>query len=226
MVTGANWLSQEERQDLKSAIAEAEKETCCEYLMAVATRSAAYDRAAGWWSLAGALFGLVLAGSVDHLNHPVGDWSHLASVPFFSAFLGVVGGFLAFSLISRSLAPMLLLFATRSEQDVAVEKAATHLFGKHQISHTDQRNGVLFYISLAERKLVVLADRGAKEVLGTEGLAEITARGTQALAEGKHGEAFQLALQETKARLKEAFPGHPDDQDELENHVLGIHPFP
>lgn len=226
MVTGQNWLSSEEQKKLEDAISEAENETCCEYLFAVATRSGAYDRPAGWWSLVGSLLGLIVAATVDHAGHAPGDWAHLHTVPFFTALLGVLGGFLAFSLISRALPMLLLLFASRKEELEAVEKAAAHLFGKHKISHTEQRNGILFYISLAERKLVVLADRAANNTLGAEGLAAVTQAGTEALAAGKRGEAFLSTLAEAKERLKESFPGHPEDENELENHILQIHPFP
>ena len=226
MVNAKNWLTEEGRKEIENRIQQAETETTCEFVCAVASRSSAYHKAASWWGLLGACIGLLLAGTVSHLGHDSGNWDYLQSISFFPALVGLVLGFLLLHLSADHFPALLTMFVKKSEMAQAVERSAAYLFGKHKVSHTQERNGVLIYLSLSERNLVVLADRGAAEALGTEGLEKLKKTGTEALAQGEREKAIIKTLEEASNLLKEQFPGSEQDSDELQNQVLSIHPYP
>lgn len=221
-----DWIPLEKCRELEQAIAQVEGQTECEFVCAVATRSSAYESATKWWSLLGALFGVLAMGTIAHANQPTGDWMQLDSLPLVPSILGLLLGFVTIAAGVHRLPALLMLFTTEAEKRKCVERAAGLLFCKHGVSHTVNRVGVLFYISLAERKFVVIADRAANECLGPDGVAKLVEAGTRKLAEGGRAEAFQSCLQLAGEMLQETFPCKPDDQNELQNHLVVVHPFP
>jgi putative membrane protein len=226
LVKATNWLNEAQLKEVEAAVVAAEKTTRCEFVCAVATRSAPYERAIRWWSLVGAVLGLWLAGTLDHVGHDPGDWTDLHEIRFVPALLGVTLGFLLMSALTQRVPPLLMMILNPRERQSSVERAATQLFGRHKVSHTEERVGLLLYVSLAERKFVVLADRAVHQVLGVEGIAALTALGAEQLSRGEKQQAFVKCLAEATNRLKDEFPFHEGDQNELQDQVLAIHPFP
>lgn len=222
----SNWLDIEGAREVEGAIERAETETRCEFVCAVATRSAAYSKTGYIWSLLGAVSGFLLASSLSHGTQQAGSWDHLHNIPLTESLIGVVLGFLVATALALRHPWVRPPFVSKATQAEAVQRAAAFLFGKHRVSHTEERVGVLLYLSLAERKFVVLADKAARAALGDEGLAELTKVATQELAQKKRGSAFVKALEVAAQRLKQTFPYQEGDQDELSNQILLIHPHP
>ena len=226
MVNALTWLSQAEREEVEEAIKQAEKSTRCEFVCALATRSSSYLSAVRWWSLVGAVVGLLCVGTLDHIGHAAGDWAHINSIAFVPALVGIIGGFLLVPTIINRLPRLLFMFVSEEHRSAAVDRAVSLLYGKHEVSHTEERVGMLLYLSLAERKFVIMADRGIVKVLGQDGLEELTKEATESLARGEHGKAFIKVLQSATERLKGDFPHLEGDQNELSDHLLAIHPHP
>lgn len=211
---------------MEKAVKQAEDVTRCEFVCAVASRSDAYERGIKWWSLLGVVFGLLAANTASQVGHASGDWEYLSSMDFFTALVGSLAGFFLFGLLAHRIPAMLFLFVGEKQKSMAVEKSAAYLFGKHKVSHTEERVGVLIYLSLAERKLVILADRAVKDFLGAKGIAELVAVGGEQLKAGRKDEALIKTLEAAAEKLLDEFPGHEHDVDELANHVLTVHPYP
>lgn len=226
MVNALTWLSETERKEVEKAVEQAEKVTRCEFVCALATRSSPYHSALRWWSLVGAVVGLLCIGTLDHLRNAAGDWAHINSIAFVPALLGIIGGFLLVPSIANRIPKLVFMFVSQERQAVAVNRAVSFLYGEHEVSHTEERVGMLLYLSLAERKFVLLADRGVLKVLGQDGLEELTKAATDSLARGEHGKAFITVLQSATERLKGEFPYLEGDQNELSDRLLAIHPHP
>lgn len=225
-MSAQTWLDDTGKKEVEEAIVKAETDTCCEFVCAISSRSAAYESGTRWWSLVGAVLGLLLVATLAHMREPVGDWAHLNTTPFVPSLFGLISCSLVLGIIAQRWPTLLFMFVNKALRDQAVERAASYLFGKHKVSYTEDRVGVLIYLSLAERQLVVLADRAVSQKLGPEGLAELTKIGTDQLSQGDRASALTSVITSAVERLKDDFPGHSDDTDELKNEVLLIHPFP
>ncbi len=225
-MNATEWLQSDGAKAIEQAIQKAETETRCEFVCAVATRSAPYAKSGYFWSLVGAVFGFLLGGSLAHGGHSAGSWDYLHTVPVAQSLFGMIVGFLAATLLALRYPWLGPPFVSKEAQAQAVERAAAYLFGKHQVSHTEERVGVLLYLSLSERQFVVLADRAVKKVLGEEGLAQLIKTGTSELAAGQKAPAFVKTLEAAAAALEDDFPRPEDDENELSDQIIVIHPYP
>jgi uncharacterized membrane protein len=100
----------------------------------------------------------------------------------------------------------------------ALARAAL-VFERLGMHRTAARNGVLIYVSIEDRKLAVLGDRGIHERVGQaywDGLVEAVAghfRGR------RFREGLVHAVGEAGVALGRHFPRRPDDVDELPDRV-------
>ena len=112
--------------------------------------------------------------------------------------------------LERALTPA----ATRSALLAADASAAFHTLGVHK---TTGRTGLLVFIALRERRVVLLGDTAVVERVSAEALARIAATLESKIPAG--GEAVARALADAAPELGRALPRAADDQDELPNLV-------
>lgn len=98
-------------------------------------------------------------------------------------------------------------------RDATARERAIAIFGKLRVWDTEQNNGVLIYLLLAERAIEIVADRGlANKVPPTEWQAIVSRMGS-ALREGRFEDGLTHALEEVSALLVAHFPVSPGAQD-------------
>ena len=102
----------------------------------------------------------------------------------------------------------------------AVRLRAVRAFYEKGLYKTKKNTGVLFLISLLERKVRILADSGIHEKIGQETLDKLARRISQGIIEGRGCEALCGAIQEAGDLLARHFPITKDDTDELRNDVM------
>jgi len=103
------------------------------------------------------------------------------------------------------------------------ERALT-MFGKLQVWDTEQNNGVLIYLLLAEHAIEIVADRGLSRHVDQAQWDEVVLHMRQAFREGRFEDGLTQALEEVSALLVQHFPATPGvaNPDELPNApVLG-----
>jgi len=83
---------------------------------------------------------------------------------------------------------------------------ALALFGKLRVWDTEQNNGVLIYLLLAERAVEIVADRGLARQVPAEAWQGLVRRIAAAFREGRYEQGLAQALNETSALLKQHFP--------------------
>jgi len=96
---------------------------------------------------------------------------------------------------------------------------AQEVFNKLEMHNTNSRNGVLIYVAVEDRSLVILGDEGINEAV-PDNFWESTI--TIIISNFKNGNPKQgLVDGITKAgeQLKKYFPYHKDDIDELSNEI-------
>jgi putative membrane protein len=111
------------------------------------------------------------------------------------------------------------LLASDARRAQAVTRWAKQEFFDRGITRTRDRNGVLLLVSEQERSLVILADRGAEEALGTAVWGRWAAEAVEGLRKGQGGPALVRVVEQLADALAERFPPRQGDVDELPNAV-------
>ena len=83
---------------------------------------------------------------------------------------------------------------------------AVMLFGKLRVWDTEQNNGVLIYLLIAEHAIEIVADRGIDRHVDAEDWAAMTKRMAAAFREGRFEDGVTQALEEVSALLVTYFP--------------------
>ena len=138
---------------LAGCVAEIEKHTDAELVIVVRARSGSYAHAD---YLAGAL--LAFCGLLFLLFSPI--VFHQIWVVIDVALLFVLGAF-----VSAKTRAIRRLFTTNKFRERAVRSGAAAMFYEAGIANTKSELGVLVYLSLLERRLELIADRGVLQVV-------------------------------------------------------------
>ena len=235
MADASTLFSDEVRERVAEAVKSAEGRTAAEIVCAAATESGRYDRAEGICGLLGAVALLALTNfySVSDFSSAVasGDgvsqgWAAPASLGLFEQMLAICLGYVAGNLLASYVHPLRRLLVSEREMDEEVARSASRVFLTQRMSATRGAGGVLVFVSLFERRVLVLADDGVMEHDG-QALVEATRdRAQDALRSREYGDAFVAAVDEVAGRLEQALPIVSDDTDELPNELRVFHPRP
>ncbi len=94
-------------------------------------------------------------------------------------------------------------------RNAAARERAITLFGKLRVWDTENNNGVLIYLLMAEHAIEVVADRGLNQHVSPKRWAEMISRMRIPLREGQWEEGLMLALDEVSAQLEALYPARP-----------------
>ena len=95
------------------------------------------------------------------------------------------------------------------------EVYARAIFQKGGIRHTTGKTGVLFYLSLFEKQVVILADRGAQNAIPAQEWEKINESFQKIFTNKNHRAAFVETLKNCSTVFAEYLPILPDDVNEL-----------
>ncbi|HSV57729.1 MAG TPA: TPM domain-containing protein [Variovorax sp.] len=101
-------------------------------------------------------------------------------------------------------------------RDATPRERAITMFGKLRIWDTEDNNGVLIYLLLAEHAIEIVADRGIDAKVSDEDWAAMAQRMGAAFREGRFEDGLTHALEEVSALLVAHFPLAPDQPDHNE----------
>lgn len=130
------------------AVRALEQRSAAELVVEVRSRSGSYAHADARFAALLALVSLAVILFMPWVVPPI----TVLLDPIAVYFLGVV--------IARRSATLRRLVTTRRERDEAVRTRAAALFHERGIANTTAETGLLLYVSLLERRIEVLADRG------------------------------------------------------------------
>lgn len=112
------------------------------------------------------------------------------------------------------------VFVAQREMDAEVREAAAAQFHLKGLHRTREENGVLVYVSVFERTVWVMGDRGIDRRVAEGFWQGIVAEVVQGIRDGEAAEAICRAVGMIGGVLREEFPARPDDRDELENMIV------
>jgi putative membrane protein len=201
-------LTQDEKDALVKCVQEVEKKTSGEIVPMIASTSYEYPRA----SLIGGLIGGGLVGIGAALAFGREDlWFFLAV--FLAAFLILARLLEAFPALKKP-------FISKHEMREEVEEAAFTAFYANGLHHTRDLTGILIFVSVYERQVQVLADKGINDKVDPQVWQEVVAMVTEGIKAGKPGEALCQGVQRCGELVAEKFPIKADDTDELPNLII------
>lgn len=201
-------MKKQDLTHLDHRVAEAEKRTGAQIVLAVIGRSDSYPELP-WKAFA---LGTALAAlPVFAMNGMRPGWAS-GYEAFLSAALPLGAGILCVLLCLFAPA-FARLFLDAHRASTEVRQYASSLFLTRELFATRGRTGILLLVSLFERRVVVLPDTGLETRLGRDALQAVVARMTKALREGEISRALEEGLASLEEALAPTAPGEPGENE-------------
>lgn len=96
---------------------------------------------------------------------------------------------------------------------------AAYVFGKLNMHETVQRNGVLFYLAVYDRKFAILGDAGINKLVPANFWDEIKETMLTFFKEGRFADGLSKGILMAGEQLKVNFPYQSDDVNELSDDI-------
>ena len=198
---------------IEAAVREVEARTAGELVPYAVGQSDAYARAAWTAATLGALGGGLVAALVHTLGH---EWGldpalWMALPPASGAALGWLA-VVAVPGLRRALVPAEVL-------DHRVRQRATAAFVAEEVFRTRDRTGILLFLSVFERRVLVLADVGIAARVAQREWDEIATAIAAGIRRGAPGPALAAGIRRCGELLATRVPVAPADRDELPDQL-------
>jgi putative membrane protein len=207
-MTANELFNEADKQRIESAVLQAEKLTSGEIVPMIVDQSYDYPRAE---ILGAGLFSLATAVTLS--------WAFFNESLWHFLWLFVLSYF-PFKLMIRNLPGLKRRLIHRDEIKEEVEEKAIVSFLEHGLHHTRDETGILILISLFERRVHVLADRGINDVVPPNTWDGIVQTITDGIHNGETCNALCQAIEYCGQLLVEHFPIKADDTNELSNLII------
>ena len=96
---------------------------------------------------------------------------------------------------------------------------ASYLFKNLGMTKTEQRNGVLIYLAVRNRKFAIIGDKGINSVVPPDFWDNIKMKMLDYFRDGNFCEGLIYAITESGKHLKQFFPYKKDDVNELPDDI-------
>lgn len=201
-------FSQQEQERIRQTVARMERQTSGEIATMAVDDSDAYpDAEVTGAVLVAGLVSLVIALAIHHVT----IWTY---VPL------VIVLFFPLRILFRAVPGLKLPFIGRRRIEQAVHSAAIRSFFERGLYRTRHETGILIYISLLERKVWILGDRGINEKIPENFWPEHARVLADGLKEGRACDALCSVIERCGAELATHFPYREDDINELSDHLI------
>lgn len=209
MVTKAeDFFTSAERERIRQAVVAAEATTAGEIATMLVDESDSYRDA----EILGAVLLAGLAGilvAVGTSMHTIWSYIPLVFCLFFPARLAF-----------RFLPSLKLPFAGRSRLNSAVAGRAIRSFYERGLYKTAGETGILIFISLLERKVWILGDRGINERIDPGFWQQMADELSRGIRQGNPCGALCVTIARCGAELRRHFPHQADDINELQDDLI------
>jgi putative membrane protein len=197
-------MSERDLETVYEAVRAAERRTVGEIVPVVVERSD--DHPDARWRAAVVLG---LAGAIALA--PTSLWNALVAE--------IAVGALAYAL-ARALPGFARAFASERRATAAAEEQALQEFQRLDLARTEAATGVLIFVSLFERRVVVLGDRGIDEAVPKDHWAGVGRAVLDGVARGALRDGLVEGIRLAGERLAENFPWRQGDRNELPDRVV------
>lgn len=207
-------FTKEELSQIRNVVIEAEQLSGGEIVPVFSRQSSWYEHTL--WR-AGALFALLTAIilTIVYLSSDVLLWLP----PYLWLFICTSGG-IAGATLTESVPAFKRFFISRESLQQQVEARAQQFFVEQSVSHTEQRTGILLYISFFEKRAIILPDIGISEVISHEVWESILQKLVNTMKNGRPAIAICEAIIHCGKVLAESgIQKAIDDENELPDKI-------
>jgi putative membrane protein len=207
-------LSDTDRAWLDKRIAEAEKQTKAQIVLATVKRSDNYAEIP-WKAFA---FGTSVTGFVVFLlDLLVLGW--ITGTLILLSVASILGTGAIFVLLTLLFPGFARLFLSESRRETESMQYAESLFLSRELFATEGRRGILLLVSQFEQQVVILPDKGVRDCLSTEVMKNIISKMTKHLRQNEVRKAMETGLEELVSVLCSSASSRPD-KNELSNEII------
>ncbi len=228
MKQSGHYFSEYEKEKICAAVKSAEANTSGEIATMVVPQSSSYREAETLGALLlSALLAFIVEGVLEYIA--VTNWNdtRLLSADFFfyggSLWTFIPMVFLFFFPLCHLFRrwPLLKLsFTGKRRINEAVRDRAVRAFFEKRLYKTRDENGILVFISLLERKVWILGDRGINEKIPHLAWRGLVKELTQGIREGVAADSLCSLISSIGIELERHFPKKSDDVNELSDNML------
>jgi putative membrane protein len=201
-----SFISAKDAERISAAITKAERNTSGEIVAVVADQSSRYQHIPFMWA---ALLALIIPWPLIHFTWMPVQWIFLIQLLVFLALLTISWH----PRVRMSLVPKSILRAN-------TRRRASEQFLAQNLHTTTGRTGVLIFVSIAEKRVEIIADsaidarveKGTWQKIVNDFTAEIGAR--------RVADGFEHAIARIGEKLAEHFPPAGFDPNELPDHLI------
>lgn len=203
-----NLFSEAEREKIRQAVDAAEANTSGEIATMAVDHSDSYSEAEilGAVLLSG-LLALIVAVTIRHAT----IWSYIPLVFLF---------FFPARFLFRRYPHLKLPFVGRRRVAEAVRERAVRAFFEKGLHKTRDETGILIFISILERKVWILGDRGINEKIPPRFWQRLAAELSTGLQENRACETLCSVIAKCDDELTRHFPRKADDKNELPDDLM------
>ena len=203
-----NFFSEPEKQEISILVKKAECKTSGEIAIMVVDGSDSYRET----EILGALLlssfiALVVVVSLHHVT----VWSYIPAV--------IILWFPALYLM-RGFPRFKLAFAGKKRLEEAIRERAVRAFFEKKLYRTRGETGILIFISILERKVWILGDRGINERIDPNSWLALAGELAGKIRGGDAFGGLCAVIEKLGRILEEHFPQEADDTNELPDEVI------
>ncbi|QGA56702.1 TPM domain-containing protein [Brucella sp. 2280] len=199
---------------IAEAIRKAEAETSGEIYAVLARSSDDYFFAAGFVATCGILIASVIAAFLAHWY-----WFDIR-LPIFG--LAVLAAFVSAMVLLWFVPSIRMLLVPRRIRYKRAHLNALQQFLARNVHITEQRTGILLFVSMAEHYAEVIADAGINARVEQEEWNAIVSTLIHHASRAAVGEGFVEAIGQAGKLLSHHFPAGDDDVNELDDHLIEL----
>ena len=203
-----SFFTEAEKARIKETTQHVESRTIGEVAVMVVDTSDQYIEAE---IIGGVLIGSLLSLSLTLLYFHSSIWVYipLSFLLFFPS-----------CLVFNKLPVLKTAFIGINRKEHAVRERAVRAFYEKGLYRTKKNTGVLIFLSLLERRVWILADRGIYEKITQKTLNGFAKTISQGIRDGRTCDVLCEVMREIGEPLARNFPITPDDVDELPDEVI------
>ncbi len=222
MKRAARLFSDEQRQQINAAVAEAEKVTSAEIIPAVTTASGRYDRAEDMVGLSLGIVGMVVVWMISHTAPATGNWQAVWTWRhgLWPIVAVMVLGFFAGAVLATVCPALRRLFIPGGQMRHEADGRAREVFYDSRVGCTAGGTGLLIFISLYEKHVVVLGDDAVVQQLSESEFDSIRDLVLTGMRTGHVCRGLCDAVAKAGAILADRLPVADGDVNELPNELV------
>jgi putative membrane protein len=191
-------LNDQERNRLDQRIAEAEKRTGAQIVLAVVKRCDSYPEIP-WKAFAiGASIG---AFAVFLLELFFFSWMPQTTL-LIGVILATLFAGIAFALVTVGIPGLARIFLAENRSEEEVRQYAESLFLNRELFATSKRTAILLLVSMFERQVMILPDTGLSDILTHEAINGVISEMAPFLAKGDLARAMETGLENLEKNLE------------------------